>query len=96
MSFSFDAPLWKWQGEMGWYFVNVPKEYFSRIRTQYGKGLLRVRVTIGQSIWETSLLPHNVSGTYLIAIKASIRKAEGLFEGDKVNVCIEFLKATKV
>lgn len=80
---------------MGWYFVNVPKEYFAEIRERYGKGLLRARVTIGQSVWETSLLPHNVSGTYLIAIKASIRKIEGLFVGDEVTISAELLVDTK-
>jgi len=74
---------------MPWYFVSVPKEYYSAIREKYGKGLKRAKITVGKSTWETSLLPHNASDTYLIALKASIRKAEGLFEGDNVTAFVQ-------
>lgn len=92
MSFSFRAQVWKWPGDMGWHFVNVPKEDYITIREKYGKGLKRAKVTVGRSVWMTSLLPHNASGTYLIALKASIRKMEGLFEGDEVRMHVELLQ----
>ena len=92
MSFSFRAKVWKWPGDMGWYFVNVPKNIFEAVRAKNGKGLIRVRLSIGRTRWETSLLPHALSGTYLLAIKALVRKNEGIFEGDEVDITFCIIK----
>ncbi len=92
MHFSFQAKLWKWPGDMGWYFVSVPKVHFEAIRARVGKGLVRVTCRTGETSWQTSLLPHNQSGTYLIAIKVSVRKKEELFEGDEVEFSFKIIK----
>ncbi len=40
-----------------------------------------------KSEWKTSLFPKD--GRYIVPIKASVRKAENLEEGDKVTVRLE-------
>jgi len=43
-----------------------------------------VTVQIGDSTWTTSLWPKD--GSYIVPIKTSVRKAEGLVEGDDVMI----------
>jgi hypothetical protein len=44
-------------------------------------------VRIGKTTWTTSLFPKD--GLYLVPIRASVRKAENLEEGDEVTVRLE-------
>jgi hypothetical protein len=53
----------------------------------YGWGVIPVIVRIGKSVWQTSLFPKD--GRYLVPIKASVRNAEDLEEGDDVTVRLE-------
>jgi Domain of unknown function (DUF1905) len=53
----------------------------------YGWGMIRVRAQIGETVWKTPLFPKN--GQYIVPIRASLRKAETLDEGDDVTVSLE-------
>ena len=53
----------------------------------YGWGVIPVNVRIGKTEFYTSLFPKD--GLYLVPIKASVRKAENLEEGDQVTVRLE-------
>jgi hypothetical protein len=53
----------------------------------YGWGVIPVQVRIGKTKWTTSLFPKD--DRYLVPIKASIRKAEKLEEGDKVTIWLK-------
>ena len=53
----------------------------------YGWGVIPVHVRIGKTEWQTSLFPKD--GRYLVPIKASVRKAEQLEDGDKVTIRLE-------
>ena len=53
----------------------------------YGWGMIPVHVRIGKTEWTTSLFPKD--GRYIVPIKASVRRAENLEEGDKVTVRLE-------
>ena len=46
--------------------------------------MIPVEVQIGKTIWATSLFPKE--GRYLVPIKASVRTAEQLEEGDEVRL----------
>jgi len=48
--------------------------------------VIPVTVKIGKTSWATSLLPKD--GGYLVPIKASVRKVEGLELGDTVKVVL--------
>ncbi len=85
-NFVFKAKVWRWPGDMGWYFVNVPKEISENIRKAYPKGFVKILATIGAVTWETSLFPHKQSGAYLLSIKTQVRKKEDIWEGDGVSV----------
>ena len=92
MSLTFSAPLFQWRGPAPHYFVRVPPQQAEAMRdaarlVSYGWGMLPVQVRIGGSEWRTALFPKD--GSYLVPIRASIRKAEQLEEGDLVRVVLE-------
>ena len=92
MSMEFEGAIWFWRGPAPWYFVTMPAEQSSELKevsnlVTYGWGVIPVQVRIGKTAWKTSLFPKD--GLYLVPIKASVRKAEKLEEGDMVNIQLE-------
>lgn len=80
--------IWKYNGAAAWYFLSSKKGQQEEIRSHQkvrkGWGAIPVTVTIGESTWKTSLFPSK-DGTYLLPIKASVRKAQGIGEGDRIE-----------
>lgn len=92
MILEFEGSIWFWKGPAPWFFVTVPEEQSRELKAisglvTYGWGVIPVHVRIGKTEWTTSLFPKN--GRYLVPIKASVRKAEKLAEGDAVTVRLE-------
>jgi len=70
-------------GMNAWRFLGIPQKEGKEIKEKYGKaakgwGSLPVSVTIGTTTWETSIFPDKKSGTYVLPLKAKIRKAEDI------------------
>jgi hypothetical protein len=89
MQFEFTGEMWPWRGPAPYHFVTVPDEVSSVIRElssviSYGWGVIPVDVRIGETKWETSLLPKD--GLYALPIKDAVRFAEDLSDGDDVHV----------
>jgi hypothetical protein len=53
-----------------------------------GFGSLRVTARIGETSWQTSVFPSRETG-WMLPVKAAVRKAEGLAEGDEVVLTLE-------
>ena len=92
MIIEFNGKIWFWKGPAPWFFVTVPAKQSRDLKAisgfvTYGWGVIPVHVRIGKTAWQTSLFPKD--GRYIVPIKASVRKAENLEEGDKVNVWLE-------
>jgi hypothetical protein len=86
---SFDAEVWFWRGPAPWHFLTVPPELCealaaSATRVSYGWGMVPVTARIGRTRWPTSLFPKD--GRYLVPLKTSVRRAEGIELGDVVTV----------
>lgn len=82
------AKLWRWKGgKASWYFLTLPVGVSEEIRTvdagprRIGFGSLRVTATIGTTSWQTSIFPATKLRSYLLPVKAAVRKAERLAEG---------------
>lgn len=93
LDFAFSAPLWKWKGG-SWHFVTLPVEMSADIRAfAAGQasplGSVRVEAETGGSRWQTSLFPSTAHDGFLLPVKADIRKAEALSEGDVVEVALD-------
>ncbi len=88
------AKVWLYPGMAGWHFVTLPKRRAEEITERFGEmkrgwGSLRVTVTIGGTTWKTSIFPDKDSGSYVLPLKAEVRKAEGIVEGDTVTFSLE-------
>lgn len=89
MAWSFTGEIWQWRGPAPHYFVTVPEEECADLQeaarsVSYGWGMIPVAVRVGRTEWTTSLWPKD--GRYIVPLKAAVRKAEGLEEGDTVAV----------
>jgi len=71
--------------EGGWYFVRVPLKITEELKSKADRGLIPAKFTLGKTQWESSLLPMG-NGTHFIALKAAVRKAEGVKFGKKVKI----------
>lgn len=89
MNMEFSGEMWLWKGPAPWHFVTVPDEECGELEmtsafVSYGWGMIPVAAQIGATEWTTSLWPKD--GRYIVPVKASVRKAEGLEVGDLVRV----------
>ena len=94
MNIEFSGKIWFWRGPAPWFFVTVPAKQCRDLKAlsgfvTYGWGMIPASVRLGKTEWKTSLFPKD--GRYIVPIKASVRKAENLAEGDKVTVRLEVL-----
>ncbi len=92
--FKIGSRVWLYPGMSGWRFASIPKKQSKEIKDQFGSlrrgwGSLPVLVTIGKTSWKTSIFPDGKSGTYLLPLKAEIRRKEGIEEGDKIQFVLE-------
>ena len=89
MDLEFSGEIWQWRGPAPWYFVTVPDEESAALRelaaaVTYGWGMVPVTATVGETTWTTSLWPQE--DRYVVPVKADVRRAERLAEGDVVTV----------
>ena len=92
----FEAEIWKSEGAGGWHFVTLPGEFWFQIKAESawdgpGWGMVKVRATIGETSVETSIFPDKKSGSYLLPLKADVRKAARLAAGDTIRVRLEII-----
>ena len=92
MRVEFSGPIWYWRGPAPFYFVTVPEEGSHELKAvsgavTYGWGMIPVTARIGGTVWRTSLFPKD--GRYVLPLKAAVRKAEDLSEGDDVAIRLE-------
>lgn len=93
--FGFSGELWEWTGKAAWFFVTLPVDDAEDIRElvpeRRGFGSVRVEVELGGSVWRTSIFPDSDTGSYVLPVKRSVREAEGIDEGDTVDVSLRVL-----
>lgn len=87
--YTFSAQVWKYEGKGGWYFISVPPELSAQISVDFGSkkrgwGSIPITVRTGLSVWQTSLFPDSRTKTYLMPLKASVRKAESIHDGNMI------------
>ena len=84
------SEVWPYPGMNAWRFLTLPKKQGAEIKEKFGKqargwGSLPVSVTIGKISWNTSIFPDKKSGSYLLPLKAKIRKMEGIADNSLVT-----------
>ncbi len=90
-TYTCTAKIWIYPSETAaWHFVTLPKNEGGLIKETFaplrrGFGSLPVTVTIGKTTWNASIFPDSHSGSYLLPLKASVRKKEELLAGDSIR-----------
>lgn len=93
---TFTASLWIWNAAKGsWHFITVPEEQSLEIRAESfvrrgGFGSVRVEADIVGVVWRTTVFPQK-EGTYLLPVKADVRRYAGIAAGDDVSVSLKLL-----
>lgn len=94
MKYNLRSEVWLYPAQTAaWHFISVPKKESEEIKKKFGKnakgwGSFPVEAAIGRTKWKTSIFPDKKTGTYLLPLKALVRKKEGVSAGDKVSFSI--------
>jgi Domain of unknown function (DUF1905) len=103
-SWDISSPLWQWRGTgkdggpspVAWFFVTIDGDVAAAIRNAAARtaawGSVYVTVEVGATKWQTSLFPSKQVGGYLLPMKAAVRKAEKIVEGDIVNARVSICR----
>ncbi len=92
-SYKMRSKVWPYPGMAGWRFLTLSKKQGQEIKKRFGThvrgwGSLPVSVTIGATVWNTSIFPDKKSGSYVLPLKAKIRKAENISDHSTVSFSI--------
>lgn len=79
IKYTFIAKVWQYDGPNGWFFVSLPVEMSKEIRDnlkwqEEGWGRLKATAQIENVEWKTAIWFDTKSNTYLLPLKADIRK----------------------
>ena len=90
MIITVKGKVWKYPGFGGWHFFTIGKTVSAGIKRvikgpQRGFGSIYVKAKVGKTEWKTSIFPTK-EGTYLLALKADVRKKEHIEMGDNIKV----------
>lgn len=88
-TYTMKSKVFVYPGMNAWRFLGLPKKQAQEIKEQFGShakgwGSLPVLVTVGNTTWNTSIFPDKKSGSYLLPLKAGVRKAENIFDDSTV------------
>lgn len=106
-AFTITNEIWTWTSENrrgSYHFLSVPDDVGEKIEshaavtrlelgqpTKGGWGAVKVEATIGDTVWQTSIFPGIDENAYVLPVKASVRKTEGIIAGDKVTCKLELI-----
>jgi hypothetical protein len=93
IKYEFTAKHWQHAGPAAWHFVSLPNELARELRNvlkseEEGWGRLKATAKIGNSEWKTALWFDTKAHTYLLPLKAEIRKVENLEIGKNVEAVV--------
>jgi hypothetical protein len=93
IKYKFTAKPWLHAGPGGWHFVSLPDKLAQEIRSalkseEEGWGRLKAKAKIGNSEWKTAIWFDSKRNTYLLPLKAEIRKKENLIIGKDVETVL--------
>ncbi len=92
------GPVWLWKSKdpsvtAAWHFMTISGDAAAALRVKSkarkgGFGSVKVIARIGSTEWSTSVFPAKEVDGFLLPLKASVRKAEGVLEGHEVTVSL--------
>ncbi|WP_281337397.1 DUF1905 domain-containing protein [Flavobacterium eburneipallidum] len=93
IKYEFTATVWQHSAPGGWYFVSLPEEMAKEIRNllqseEEGWGRLKATAQIDSTNWQTAIWFDSKKETYLLPLKAEIRKKETIEAQKTINVVL--------
>lgn len=93
VKYTFSACTWQHPSPGGWIFVSLPVEMAEEIRAhlkwqEEGWGRLKAMAQIGDTKWETAIWFDTKHNTYLLPLKAEVRKKEGIEANQFTDVMV--------
>jgi hypothetical protein len=93
IEYKFTAKLWAYGGPNSWYFISLPPAFSIEIRenlksAEEGWGRLKATAKVGLTEWKTAIWFDTKMKTYLLPLKAEIRKKERIEAGQDIHICI--------
>lgn len=93
-TYKLRSKVWVYPGMAAWRFIGIPKTQGVQIKKKFGThakgwGSLPVTVTVGKTTWNTSIFPDKQSGSYLLPLKAKIRKAESIEDDSTISYILQ-------
>jgi hypothetical protein len=93
VEYKFTAKPFLYSPVGSWHFVSFPQEMAKEIRgnlkcLEEGWGRMKATAQIGVSEWETSIWFDTKHNTYLLPLKAEIRKKEKIAINKEVGITI--------
>lgn len=90
------STLWRYPGPGGWHFITLPPKLAKTIKIlpgniRRGWGSFPVQATIGKTSWKTSIFPDRKSDSYILPVKADVRKKERIEDGDTVALTLDVI-----
>jgi hypothetical protein len=87
--FSFVTEVIYWRGPSPFFYAPAPPQHAEELRritraVTYGWGMTPVEAKVGDVVFTTSLFPKD--GTYLLPLKADVRRRAGVTAGDVIKV----------
>ena len=93
IKFEFASVPWQYRPPGGWHFISLPHDLAEEIRNHFkseeeGWGRLKATAQIGKTEWTTAIWFDTKINTYLLPLKAEIRRKENITLDKKVKVSI--------
>lgn len=93
IKYEFKTEMWRHSSPGGWYFVSLPKMMSKEIRENHkwqeeGWGRMKALAQIAALKWETAIWFDTKKDTYILPIKAEIRKKSNLEINNKIEMSI--------
>ena len=92
ITFKFENKVWIYNTvKAAWHFITLPKSLAQEINDLFGDqtkgwGSIPVEVSVGETKWLTSIFPDKKKKSYVLPLKAEVRKSENISEGKAVKV----------
>jgi hypothetical protein len=91
--FTFEGSLWLYEGKGAWHFITLPRAVASQIKkatavSKQAFGTVRVLAIVGGTHWKTAIFLDTKRGTYLLPIKAEVRRREQVQAGMVFEISI--------
>ncbi len=93
IKYHFTAKMWRSTEPGSWHFISIPKDISKEIRKnlqwqEEGWGRMKAAAEVNALQWETAIWFDTKSDTYLLPVKAEIRKKAKLHANENTYVTL--------